>query len=164
MNENYKIVAINFSYHTEIENSSAMDFDNKVGVPHDEVSYVRAHIAFEYVVAGESVAGTCYTDIAKIGTVTYELVDGEIKATSYTPGDEIPDEDTVNSLCEAAVELEYQEIVIKDLQASLSRKYLADINASCAYDTQLSPAPVSYDELDEMTTHIGSNKVNILEL
>ena len=165
MQENYRITSVSFSSYTKIENSSAMEFTDKVGVPHDEVSYVKAHISFDYVLGGVEKAGMCETDVAKIGTTTFDLVDGVLKATAYTPGDEIPDMETLMGEFDSAVATEYQALVIKELQEGVGRKYLGEIIHEYAYDNRLStPASPSYDELSDFNTGIGTNKLNILEL
>lgn len=162
MDTNYKITAITFSSHTEIENSTSMDFTNKVGVPHNEVTYAQVHISFNYVIGGEEFAGVCYRDVATIGTVVYDSVNDQIKAVEYIKGDPIPSESTIMSLVEATVAAEYDSLVIENLQETSNRSYVNEINKEYAFNNQYTPTPADYTELEEMLTGIGVNKVNEL--
>lgn len=129
MNENYKITSVSYSSHTEIEGSDVVDFTNKIGVPHNEVTYLRAHISFEYILGGKLQYGTCYTDIIKTGTVVYDMVGSEIKAVSYIAGDTMPSASELNEIYEGIVANEYNAIAIEALKYNYSQEYLSEVGA-----------------------------------
>lgn len=169
MIDNYEVTAVSYSYRVDITNSSEVEFTDKVGVPHDEVSRLVAHISFKYKLKGEEFAGTCIADLGTIGTVSYTSTSYGIKATSYTAGDIDPTTMTyadIESDINAAVEAELVEIEVKTLAESENRRVLAEVetNNELTFNNQYSPAPSAYPELDDWNTGIGAYPLNILDL
>lgn len=172
MIDNYEVTAVSFSSRVDITNSGVIEFDNKVGVPHDEVTRLVAHISFKYVLRGEELAGTCIADLGTICTVGYTETDYGIKATSFTLGDIDPETLTyadIENDINGAVEAELTEIEIKTFADSENKRVLAEIetNSELTFNNEYNSSIVYeslYPELNDWNTGIGAYPTNILDL
>lgn len=158
----YNIVSVDYSLKTEIEDSSAMEFTNKIGVPHKEVTYLMGHATFTYKLGNEVVEGECIYPVAKVCTVIYTEVDNQIKATSFVKNDNQPTQEALDALVEAAVEAEYTSSIITQVAEQINLLYTNILNAKLAFNDSYSPAPTSYeDELKYWHTGIGRGAYEI---
>lgn len=145
---NYNIISTEYSLKTEIEDGGVVEFTNKVGVPHKEVIYLKGHTVFTYYLGDKQYEGECIYPVAKVCTVVYSLVDGEIKATEFIKGDAQPTQERLDEITEAAVEVEYMSSVIKQLSSSINQLCVA------LYDKATNPDR-GYPELYSWTSGPG---------
>ena len=144
----YNIISTDYSLKTEIEDSGVIDCSNKIGVTHKEVIYLKGHTLFTYYLGDKLFEGECIYPVAKVCTVTYSLVDGQIKATNFKKDDPQLTQDQVDKIIEDAVKVEYESSVINQMSTTISQLCVALCNKI------VNPSE-GYPELESWVTGIG---------